>query len=187
AAQLLSWVDARWIATVSFVAFIVSYFMRAGYTDTASFWDYVIPLLVQGIAVGTFFVALVSISLSGIPPERIPSASGISNFARITAGAFAASITTTFWDRREALHQSRLADTSTAYNPALQQALERLHHLGLSDLQAYALLARGLTGQAYLLSSLDLFWISGVISVVLVGAVWMARRTIGSSGPVSAD
>lgn len=187
AAKLLGRIDARWIATVAFVAFAVSYFMRAGYTDTASFWDYTIPLLVQGIAVGTFFVALVSVSLSGIPPERIPSASGISNFARITAGAFAASITTTFWDRREALHQSRLVDTSTAYNPALQQALARLHHLGLTDLQAYGLLARGLAGQAYLVSSVELFWISGWISVVLIAFVWMARRTTGSSGPASVD
>jgi DHA2 family multidrug resistance protein len=187
AARLLGRIDARWIATLAFVAFAVSYFMRAGYTDTASFWDYTIPLLVQGIAVGTFFVALVSISLAGVAPERIPSASGISNFARITGGAFAASITTTFWDRREALHQSRLVDTSTAYNPTLQQALDRLHHLGFSDLQAYGLLARNLAGQAYLLSSVEIFWISGWISVVLIGVVWMAQRTAGSSGPVSAD
>ncbi|HEX3665600.1 MAG TPA: DHA2 family efflux MFS transporter permease subunit [Rhizomicrobium sp.] len=187
AARLLGRVDARWIATVAFVAFAVSYFMRAGYTDTASFWDYTVPLLVQGIAVGTFFVALVSISLSGVAPERIPSASGISNFARITGGAFAASITTTLWDRREALHQSRLADVSTTYNPALQQALTRLHHLGFTDLQAYGLLARGLAGQAYLLSSIELFWISGGISVVLIAFVWIARRTVGTSGPVSAD
>jgi len=187
AARLLGRIDARWIATVAFAAFALSYFMRANYTDTASFWDYTIPLLVQGIAVGTFFVALVSISLTGVAPERIPSASGISNFARITCGAFAASITTTFWDRREALHQTRLVDTPTAYNPLLQQAIERLHHLGFGDLQSYGLLARGLAGQAYLLSSDELFWISGWISVVLIAFVWMARRTTGSSGPVSAD
>ena len=36
----------------------VSYFMRAGLHDTMpSFWDFVLPLLVQGIAMSTFFVA----------------------------------------------------------------------------------------------------------------------------------
>ena len=186
-ARLLHRIDARWIATASFVAFAASYFMRAGYTDTASFWDYTLPLLVQGIGVGTFFVSLATISLSGVPPERIPSASGISNFARISGGAFAASLITTFWDRREALHQSRLVDTPTSYNPELQNALERLHHLGLSDLQAYGLLGRELVEQAYLLSSLELFWISGCITVAVIAVIWMARRATGSSGPAGAD
>lgn len=81
----------------------------AGYTNDASFWDFAIPLLVNGIATGTFFVSTITLSLDGIPPERIPSASGIANFSRITAGSFAASIATTMWDQREALHQNRLA------------------------------------------------------------------------------
>ena len=103
---MLGRIDARWVATVSFVAFAVSYFMRANFTDTAGFWDYVLPLLVQGVAMGTFFVSMLALSLTGVAPERIPSASGISNFVRITGGGFAASITTTMWDRREAVHQS---------------------------------------------------------------------------------
>ncbi|HVZ91831.1 MAG TPA: DHA2 family efflux MFS transporter permease subunit, partial [Rhizomicrobium sp.] len=145
AARFMARVDARLLATVAFAAFAVSYFMRADYTETAGFWDFVWPLAVQGVAVSTFFVAMLTISLDGIAPERIPSASGISNFARITAGGFAASITTTLWDRREALHQSRLADWSSAYSPAMRQALDHLHRLGFADPQAYAVLARSLT------------------------------------------
>ena len=93
---------------------------------------------------GTFFVTMVTISLDGIPPHKIPSASGISNFSRIVAGSFAASITTTVWDSREALHQSRLAEGATAFSPILQGALERLHALGFSDLQAFGALMRNL-------------------------------------------
>jgi DHA2 family multidrug resistance protein len=188
AARFLARVDARWMASVAFVAFAISYFWRAGYTNDASFWDFVMPLLVQGVALSTFFVAMLTIQLDGIPPERIPAASGISNFARITAGGFAASITTTMWDRREALHQSRLADSSSAYNPALQQALDRLHGFGFTDLQAYALLARNLASQAYLLSSVDLFWISGWLSVAMIAVVWLARRAVSGGGaPASAE
>jgi DHA2 family multidrug resistance protein len=136
----------------------------------------------------TFFVAMLTISLDGIAPERIPSASGISNFTRITAGGFAASITTTMWDRREALHQSRLSDLSTAYNPAMQQAMDRLHGFGFTDPQSYAVLARSLASQAYLLASDDLFWISGWLSVAMIAVVWMARRAISGGGPpVAAD
>src|SRR6201994_3573611 len=136
AARFMSRVDARIMATIAFLAFAASYFMRSGYTQDAGFWDFVMPMLVQGIAMSTFFVSMLTISLDGIRPERIPSASGISNFTRITAGGFAASIITTLWDRREALHQSRLADHSTLFDPAMQQAMAHLHSLGFSDLQS---------------------------------------------------
>src|SRR5580698_9580784 len=116
-ARLMSRVDARIIATVAFLAFAASYFMRAGFTANASFFDFMIPLLVQGIAMATFFLAMITILLDGVPPHRIPLASGLSNFARITAGGFAASLVTTVWDRREALHQSRMTDQTTQFAP----------------------------------------------------------------------
>jgi DHA2 family multidrug resistance protein len=188
AARFMSRIDARWLATVAFGAFAVSYFMRAGYTTYASFWDFVMPMLVQGIAMSTFFVALLTISLDGVEPERIPSASGISNFSRITAGGFAASIVTTVWDRREALHQSRLSETSSVYDPAMQHAMSGLHQFGFTDPQSYAVLAHNLVQQAYLLASLDLFWISGWLAVAMIGVVWLARRSISGGGAhVAAD
>src|SRR3546814_6780550 len=91
--------------------------MRAGYTTNAGFWDLTIPLLVNGVAMSTFFVSMLTIQLNGIPPEQIPSATGISNFARITCGSFGASLITTAWDRREAVHQSQLADHLTIFSP----------------------------------------------------------------------
>ncbi|HVZ68649.1 MAG TPA: DHA2 family efflux MFS transporter permease subunit [Rhizomicrobium sp.] len=188
AARFMSRIDARWLATVAFAAFAASYFMRAGYTTYASFWDFTMPMLVQGIAMSTFFVALLTISLDGVEPERIPSASGISNFSRITAGAFAASIVTTVWDRREALHQSRLSEASSLYDPAMQQAVSGLRHFGFTDLQSYGVLTRSMVQQAYLLASLDLFWISAWLSVAMIGVVWLARRSISGGGAqASAD
>ncbi len=92
-----------WFATVSFVVFAASYFMRAAYPPDASFWVFAMPTLVQGVAMGIFFVALFTIALDGLPPERIPAASGLNNFLRITASGFATSLTTTYWDRRESV------------------------------------------------------------------------------------
>src|SRR5256885_17217909 len=80
---------------------------------------------------GMFFVALVPISLDRLPPERVPAASGLSNFLRITAGSFATSLTTTFWDRREALHPTRPAQTATGYPPPFRQTPTPLPGFGL--------------------------------------------------------
>lgn len=185
AARVMGRVDARWAATVAFVAFAVSYFLRAGLTTDSSFGALVLPLLVQGVAMSCFFLAMVTISLDGVEPQRIPSASGISNFARITAGGFAASLTTTLWDRREALHQSRLVETPTAHNPLTHQALSHLGAHGLTGLKGYGVIMSGLINQAYLLASLDLFWISAWLSIAMLGIVWLARRTV-AGGPMTA-
>lgn len=180
-------VDARIMASVAFVAFAVSSFMRAGFTQNATFWDFALPSLVQGISIGLLFVALITVILDGIAPARIPGATGLSNFARITGGSFAISFTTVLWDQREALHQTRLSDFSTAYNPAMHHAISQLHSLGLSDTKAYAVLTNNLVQQAYLLSSNDLFWLSGWLALAALPLVWLAKRAIAGGGPVAVD
>jgi len=186
-ARLMARIDARIMATVAFIAFAISYLMRANFTNDASFVDFMLPLLVQGVAMATFFLAMITILLDGVPPERIPLASGLSNFSRITAGGFAASIVTTLWDRREALHQSRLVDHTTQFTPQFQQALQHLTELGMPDLTAKAAVMHTVITQAYLLATNDIFWVSGWICFVLIGLVWLCRRAISGGGPVAAD
>lgn len=183
----MSRIDARWTATISFVAFAISYLMRANYTPDADFLTLMWPLAVQGVAMSVFFVSMLTILLHGIPPARIPAASGLSNFARITAGGFAASLTTVIWDRREAVHQSRLSDSSGLNDPVMMQALSRLQHDGLSLAQSLGVLGRNLVNQAYMLSSLDFFWISGWLCFAVIPLVWLTRRSVGGAGPAAAD
>jgi len=187
AARVMSKIDARWTATISFVAFAISYLMRAAYTPDSSFFVLMVPLVVQGIAMSVFFVSMLTILLQGIPPAKIPGASGLSNFARITAGGFAASLTTVVWDRREAVHQSRLSDSSGFNDPTMLRALAGLQHDGLSMAQSLAVLGRNLVNQAYMLSSLDFFWVSGWLCFAVLPLVWLTRRPVGGAGPAAAD
>ena len=46
-----------------------------------------IPTFLQGAAMAFFFIPLQAIVFSGLTPDQLPAASGLSNFARITAGA----------------------------------------------------------------------------------------------------
>jgi MFS transporter, DHA2 family, multidrug resistance protein len=184
--RLMGKYDARWFASASFLIFAVSYFMRAGYTPDSSFLVFVIPLLVQGVAMAMFFVSMLTISLDRLPPHRLPSASGLNNFLRITGGSFATSLTTTYWDRREALHQSRLVESATVYDPAFQQTVTQLHGLGLNDQSAAAALMRGVIGQGYLLSSLDIFYVSGWVALLLIPLCWLVRRPATGGGAVAA-
>ena len=179
--------DARWFASASFLFFAISYFMRAEYTADASFWAFVIPLLVQGVAMGMFFVAMLTISLDRLPPQRLPSASGLNNFLRITGGSFATSLTTTYWDRREALHQSRLVESLSAYDPTYQGTLTQLHAQGLGGDSAAAAVMQTVIGQGYLLSSLDIFYFSGWAALLLIPLCWMVRKPAGGAVAAAAE
>jgi DHA2 family multidrug resistance protein len=187
AARMMSKVDARWVGSFSFVTFAASYFMRADFTPDVSFGALVLPLVVQGIAMSVFFVSMLSILLQGITPEKMPAASSLSNFARITASSFAASLTTVVWDRRETLHQARLSDGLTAGNPMVNQALAEFQARGLNHFEALTALTRSLVSQGYMLGSLDFFWISGWMCLLIVPLVWLTRRAVGGAGHAAAD
>jgi len=134
------------------------------------------PMLFQGVAMGSYFVAVITIQLDGIPPQQVPAATGITNFLRITATAFSTSLATTAWDNRALLHQSRLAEATGLHDSAVRGSLEGLQAMGMPPDQSIGVLTHTLVEQAYLLSSLDIFWISAWASLALVPVVWLARR-----------
>ena len=177
AAKMMNRFDARLIATIAFAASAVSYWMRARLTADAGFMDIAWPLMVQGISSGSFFIATVSIVLDGVPHEKIPSASGLSNFARIIAAGFSVSLVTTFWDRRAALHQGHMADLTSGFAPALTNLLQSLSDMGFSDPAAKAAVTRAMTGQAYLLASVDMFTVSAWACVIAIAIVWLCHKT----------
>jgi DHA2 family multidrug resistance protein len=171
----LSRIDPRWIVTTSFLIFGLVMFMRSDFSTQANIATLLVPTVIQGAALATFFVPLLTLGFSGLAPERIPAASGLMNFARITAGSFATSITTTLWDRRATLHHEQLVERLTGSNQSMTQAVAHLHAQGLTSHQAYALLNNLVDQQAYMLSANDIFYVSGFLFVVLAGVVWLAR------------
>jgi DHA2 family multidrug resistance protein len=180
-------VDARITATLALAAFAVSFLMRSGLAPNASFGVLVLPMLVQGVAMSTFFVSMITIQLRDVPAAQTPSASGLSNFARITAGGFAASLTTAFWDRREILHQTQIADAQASHQNAWDQALAALRQTGLSAQQAFGALTQQVTSQASTMAAVELFWLFGVLSAVMIPLIWLSRRAVAGGGAVAAD
>jgi len=183
---LLRRFDPRLLAASSFALYAASYFMRAQLTADASFVAFMAPQLVQGFGMGLFFVTMLSVIFDRLPADKIPAASGLSNFLRITAGSFATSITTTLWDRRETLHQSRLAEAGNVYAPAFQQSLSQMHQLGMNDQTAAAAMTQSMVGQSYLLSSLDLFYLSAWLCLALIPLCFLVRRPVATGAPVVA-
>jgi DHA2 family multidrug resistance protein len=168
--------DPRWLTTVAFVTFALVMFMRSRYTPQADFTTLMIPTFIQGIAMAFFFVPLVSISMSGLPPERIPAASGLNNFCRITAGAIGTSVVTTIWDNRAHMHHAQLVEQISQYNDNAQSTIAQLGLSGVPQPQALAMIDRIIDQQAYTLAVDEIFLWSSVSFLALTGVVWLARR-----------
>jgi MFS transporter, DHA2 family, multidrug resistance protein len=180
-------VDPRILVTVSFGIFALVLFMRADFNTDATIGTLLVPTVIQGAGMAAFFIPLMSLTLSGLPPERIPAASGLSNFARITAGSFGTSITTTLWDRRATLHHAQLVERLNPGDPVTAQALGTLHAGGMGTDQSYALLNRLVDQQAFMLSANDIFYVSGILFLGLIGLVWLARPLRGGVGGAAAS
>ncbi|QTL38947.1 multidrug efflux MFS transporter permease subunit EmrB [Xenorhabdus budapestensis] len=174
-------VDMRLIITFSFVIYTVCFYWRAytfesGMDFATAAW----PQFVQGLAMACFFMPLTTMTLSGLGPERMASASSLSNFTRILSGSIGTSITTTMWTQREAMHHSYFTENINPYNPNFQQTYQQLSQLGMNDQQISAYLAKGITHQGLIISANEIFWLSAGIFLMLTLLVWMAKPPFGA-------
>ncbi|MBL8287136.1 MAG: DHA2 family efflux MFS transporter permease subunit [Rubrivivax sp.] len=176
-------IDARKIATFSFVVFAFVLWLRSRFDTQAPFETILVPTLVQGIATACFFIPLQTIIFNGLAPHEMAAASGLSNFARITAGAVGTSIFTTAWEDRAAMHHARLAESLGAGNAAAADALARLNAAGMPDPAALAFVNRLVDQQAYTMAATDLYWLSALLFLGLIGVLWLAPAPRRAGGP----
>jgi DHA2 family multidrug resistance protein len=174
--------DPRRFASFAFMVFALVLWMRSRFATTADMSTIMIPTIIQGVAMAFFFVPLVTITLSGIAAERIPAASGLSNFVRITAGAFGTSIATTIWEDRASLHHAQLVESVQQGSAAASSALQGLGAAGLSPEQTLAQINRLVDQQAFMLAANDVFLASAVIFLLLIPLVWLAHPTSAGAG-----
>lgn len=133
------------------------------------------PQFVQGLAIACFFMPLTTITLSGLPPEKMASASSLSNFMRTLAGAIGTSITTTLWTQRESMHHENFAAFVDPYNPNAQEIYTQLSEMGMDEQQSLGYLAKNITDQGLIISANEIFWISAGIFILLMILVWFAK------------
>ncbi|MDR0275652.1 MAG: DHA2 family efflux MFS transporter permease subunit [Burkholderiaceae bacterium] len=172
-------IDARRYASFSFAVFAFVFWLRSHFTTDTDFATLMTPTIIQGIATATFFIPLLTISLSGLPPWRIASASSLMNFVRITAGAIGTSISTTLWEHRSDLHHAQLAETINTGSPAAMQTLQQLQAGGMTHEQALGFINNLVTQQAFMISSQEIFRGSAILFLALIALVWLSRRPGG--------
>ena len=179
--------DPRRIATLAFVMFALVLWLRSQFTTQTDMLHILVPTLMQGAAMAMFFIPLTTLTLAGIEPARIPSAAGLSNFTRITAGAMGTSISTTLWDNRAALHHAHLTEQLVQGQGVFAQTLYNLQAAGLSPAQALAQINRLIDQQAYTRAADDIFLGSATVFLLLIGTIWLTERPARHAGAGAVD
>ena len=174
-------IDMRILITVSFMVYALTFYWRAvTFEPEITFMDVALPQFVQGLAVACFFMPLTTITLSGLPPEKMASASSLFNFLRTLAGSIGTSLTTFMWYNREAVHHTQLTEVINPYNPISQQFFQTMGSFGLSEEQTASYLARQITAQGFIIGANEIFLVSAITFISLVVVIWFAKPPFSS-------
>ena len=174
-------IDMRILITVSFMVYALTFYWRAvTFEPEMTFMDVALPQFVQGLAVACFFMPLTTITLSGLPPEKMASASSLFNFLRTLAGSIGTSLTTFMWYNREAVHHTQLTEVINPYNPISQQFFQTMGSFGLSEEQTASYLAKQITAQGFIIGANEIFLVSAITFISLVVLIWFAKPPFSS-------
>ncbi|QEA38979.1 DHA2 family efflux MFS transporter permease subunit [Pistricoccus aurantiacus] len=187
AGRLSDKVDARYLVTFGFFVFASVSFYNSHANPFITFEQIFLPRLPWGIGTAFFFIPLMAIAFSRLPTSELAGASALLNFLRQLFLGFGTSFATTLWDDRATFHDHRLNSHLTPFDPATHQWLQRLQDQGLSLEQAQRLLANEVSHQALIMSTNDVFYVSGWIFAALMLVVWLAKSTQEESAAATAQ
>ncbi|WP_424765331.1 DHA2 family efflux MFS transporter permease subunit [Necropsobacter rosorum] len=174
-------IDMRILVTVSFMVYALTFYWRAvTFEPGMAFKDVALPQLVQGLAVACFFMPLTTITLSGLPAQKMASASSLFNFLRTLAGSVGTSLTTFLWYDREAVHHTQLSEVINPYNFNAQAYYDSMSALGLSEAQTSVAVAQKITAQGFIIGANEIFWLSAILFMLLFVIVWFAKPPFGN-------
>jgi DHA2 family multidrug resistance protein len=167
--------DPRVMITGALITIAIVMWMRDRFTTDVDLGTLILPQFVLGLGIVLMSTPINALTLSWITSERTAAALGVSMFTRVAMGSFGASLFTSLWQHRQAIHHTRLAEGITSFNPVATEALRTLTAQGFSPQQAYGLLEAALTQQSYMMAADDVFWAAGWAALALVSVYWFAR------------
>ncbi|MFC3533633.1 DHA2 family efflux MFS transporter permease subunit [Vogesella facilis] len=171
AAQLSQRMDPRPLvfAGVMWLGAVTLY--RSFATTDMDFWQVALPLLLQGVGMPFFFVPLTGLAMASVNPDEMASAAGLMSFMRTLSGAFATSLVTTAWDDKASYYHAELAGLVDSGGQALSQ-LSQAAGLEAGRQQLNQLVQ----AQSIMLSTNELFLLSGLSFVAAACVIWLAPK-----------
>jgi DHA2 family multidrug resistance protein len=167
--------DMRVVISVGFAVIAITMRMRSGFSPGMDIKYVIVPQLIQGIGLGCFFVPITSLAFIGMDPAKIAGASGVYNCSRALFSAIGTSLVTTSGERRDAVHHSRLTGFIDSLNPMVNEGLDGLMALGLTQEQAIGYVERQIANQGFIIAANEIFQMCSYSFIAMIFIVWIAR------------
>jgi MFS transporter, DHA2 family, multidrug resistance protein len=162
----------------------VTCFMMGNLTLDVTGTHFVLPNVMQGVAMGLIFVPLTTVAMGTLSNEQIGNATGIFSLVRNIGAGVGISLVTTSISRNAQTHQTTLAAHFTPYDSVFRQSLQAMRQ-GLSLEQAYGVFNGTLIKQANLLAYVDTFRWMALGCLLCVPLVLLFKKT-KARGPAPA-
>jgi MFS transporter, DHA2 family, multidrug resistance protein len=162
-------IQAKWLLGMAVVGMGCSMLLASRLDLDISFWSISGARITQVVWLPFLFIPLTSVSYVGLPPARSNEASALINLMRNLGGSVGVSFVATMLEERTQFHHARLAEHITAYN-------------GFSWNTPLAPVDAMVQAQAAIMSYLDIFWLLGLLALVVAPVVLLLPRTPKGAG-----
>jgi DHA2 family multidrug resistance protein len=185
AGALMNRIDPRWIIVTGCAVNAYAMYLMATLTLETSYWQVMLPRLIQGLGIGLTFVPLSTVALGGVPMRELGHASGLFNFTRTIAGSIGIAAMATLLERGAQVHQARLVGHVSLYDPDVWDRFQNLVAMFTArgadavtaERQAWAHLYGIVQREALSLSFIDNFWrLVWVFAAVIPFVLFLGRR-----------
>jgi DHA2 family multidrug resistance protein len=179
-------IDLRWLLMFGMACFAVGIWYFTPITHDWGAREFLFPQALRGFAQQFAIAPTVTLTLGGLPPERLKLASGLFNLMRNLGGAIGIAACGTILNDRTNLHFLRLAEHLTAANPT---AANLLHSTAAAhgDTAALRQLWSLTYREAQVLTYSDAFLMIAICFVVATLMVPLMRKTAPPKAAASAD
>jgi DHA2 family multidrug resistance protein len=176
--------DARRLMVFGLVLGSLTMFSLSGLNLNAGYWDIFWPQVFQGIALSFLFIPLMTLSMAGIPKEKMGNATSIYNLMRNIGGSLGIASMTTFLQRRSQMHHNHLVGNIGAGDLQARRMLQGMqtwfHLRGFDNYTASRKALGAMYGMvqrhATMLSFVEAFWVMGVMFLVMLPFILLLRN-----------
>ncbi len=193
-ANLIGRVDTRLLVFLGAVLNTAAIWLLQSVDLNVSFGYVTLSRLLQGFGLGFLFVPISTAAFSHLAPEQVGQATGLFNLLRNEGGSTGIALSATVLARHAQLHQARLVEHVTPYNPIVQERMAAATHglfpiAGLDPVTTRTLATRMIYGQlqqqAVVKAYVDVFWMLTLAFVLFIPFILMLSGETGK-GPASA-
>ncbi len=183
-------VDARWLIITGLLVMGAGCYWMAIMNLQISPFQVVWPRVVTISGLSLIF-APISVAAYMYTPQHLRGAAvGLFSLLRNEGGSVGTSLAQTIHERRDQFHALRLGESLDPFNPAVRDFTDRAQAYFLqqtgdpeaSQEMAVEMLALLREQQSSALAYFDVFWLAGVLALVLVVFVFFMKRSVAEKG-----